>query len=326
MALTYLQDLSWDEIWKRWKEDEEEVWRDYYTERGCVDWEHWRGDLVLKHQLQNLKWSLFEIETPKDVAGFFIGSWKDWRTFYGSRDASRFSDIVRYKGFIGSQTEEKLRSIIETFPPHVRFLGMRYKGDVMLIEGSHRAAAVALALKEGVSLESALTIGLTDVSKETWDHYFSLNRMKLSSPAFNHQGMIPSKYTCDGEGISPPLAFEDVPAKTKSLALVMEDPDVPTSIRPDGMWDHWVVWNMNAGTTGIDEGAEAPGVVGLSTRNVNAYGGPCPPETEHRYYVYLYALDVMLDLPRNSTKADLKKAMEGHEITHAELMGRYKRN
>jgi Raf kinase inhibitor-like YbhB/YbcL family protein len=326
MALTYLQDLSWDEIWKRWKEDEEEVWRDYYTERGCANWEQWRGELIEKYRLELFHWKLYTIEYSEDVTYFFIGPWKGWRTFYGKREQSRFADIVCYEGFIGSQTEEKLHFMMKSFPQDVRFLGIRYAEQIMVFEGSHRASVVALAMKEGKSIDSTLTIGLADVSKETWNYYFTLNRMKLTSPAFNHQGLIPSKYTCDGEGVSPPLVFEEVPEGTVSLALIMEDPDVPTSIRPDGMWDHWVVWDMPAYTKGIEEGAHPPGIVGISTHDENTYGGPCPPDKEHRYYFYLYALDTKLDLPAQSTKDDLRTAMEGHVINHAELMGRYKRN
>lgn len=149
--------------------------------------------------------------------------------------------------------------------------------------------------------------------------------MKISSPTFTNEGKIPSPYTCDGDNVNPPLEFADVPNGTASLALIMEDPDVPKSIRPDGMWDHWVVWNIPPSTAGIDEGTLPPGVVGLSTRGVNEYGGPCPPDREHRYFFYLYALDTMLDLPEASTKADLLGAMEGHIIERAELMGRYER-
>ncbi len=149
--------------------------------------------------------------------------------------------------------------------------------------------------------------------------------MKIQSSAFDHDASVPSKYTCDGENVNPPLAFSDVPEGAVSLALIMKDPDVPKHLRPDGMWDHWVVWNMPPGTSSIDEASDPPGIVGLSTRDVNAYGGPCPPDREHRYFFKLYALNVMLDLPTASHKKDLIAAMEGHIIAEAVLMGRYVR-
>ena|SRR3989338_6865155 len=148
--------------------------------------------------------------------------------------------------------------------------------------------------------------------------------MTITSPAFDHQALIPSRYTCEGENVSPPLVFSTVPDSAKSLVLLMEDPDVPCHIRSDGMWNHWVVFDMPPFTPGIDEGATPPGTVGLSTRKVNAYGGPCPPDREHRYFFRLHALDTMLGLPEESTKSDVLRAMAGHVLEQAELMGRYK--
>ena len=154
--------------------------------------------------------------------------------------------------------------------------------------------------------------------------------MKLESSAFEHEGTIPAKYTCDGSppagGISPPLKISDVPPGTRSLFLNMDDPDVPKSIRPDGLWNHWLVWNIPPETTEITEGQEPAGVVGKNTGGKFGYQGPCPPDREHRYFFKLYALDTMLDLPaETAAKADLEKAMEGHILAQAELMGRYNR-
>lgn len=150
--------------------------------------------------------------------------------------------------------------------------------------------------------------------------------MKIISSAFEHNSPIPSKYTCDGENINPPLEFLDVPENTVSLALIMEDPDVPKHLRPDGMWDHWVVWNMPADVKGIEENRVARGVTGLSTSGVNAYGGPCPPDREHRYFFKLFALDIELDMLPQSTKIDLEKIMQGHIIEETQLIGTYNRN
>ena len=145
------------------------------------------------------------------------------------------------------------------------------------------------------------------------------------SPAFEHEGKIPSKYTCDGENISPPLTVSDVPPETKSLALIMDDPDVPKHLRSDGMWDHWVVFNIPASMRDIKEGNEPDGIHGIGTGGNMNYFGPCPPDREHRYFFKLYALDTELDLPEKATKQQLEKAMENHIIEKAELMGKYER-
>lgn len=150
--------------------------------------------------------------------------------------------------------------------------------------------------------------------------------MKLGSPAFEHEGTIPSKYTCDGENISPPLKVADVPEGAKSLVLIMDDPDVPKNLRPDGMWDHWLVWNIPPETTEIIEGQGPKGVIGKNTGGKFGYQGPCPPDREHRYFFKLYALDTILDLSmETTTKSDLEAAMQNHILSQAELMGRYNR-
>ena len=149
--------------------------------------------------------------------------------------------------------------------------------------------------------------------------------MRIESTAFAHNGDIPSKYTCDGENINPPLTFADVPKETRSLALIMHDPDVPTNLRPDGNFDHWVVFNIPPETTTIGEGELAPGVYGLHTRGKPEYYGPCPPDREHRYFFKLYALDTMLDLPAGVYRKEVEEAMRGHVIEEAELLGHYKR-
>ena len=148
--------------------------------------------------------------------------------------------------------------------------------------------------------------------------------MKISSTAFGHEGKIPSKYTCDGENLSPPLFFSDVPKNAKSLVLIMEDPDVPVYIRQDGMWDHWILFNIPPETTEIGTGQQK-GTPGITTSNKLKYGGPCPPDREHRYYFKLYALDSKLDLKEGATKEQALSAMKGHVIAEAVLMGKYQR-
>jgi len=149
--------------------------------------------------------------------------------------------------------------------------------------------------------------------------------MKLTSQAFKHEGKIPSTYTCDGKNVSPPLKIENVPKSAVSLVLIMEDPDVPKHFRPDGMWDHWIVFNIPPTTTDIPEGTEPQGVPGITTRQNMIYGGPCPPDREHRYFFKLFALNTMLNLPAGSTKKHVFDAMHGHIIEETVLLGKYER-
>jgi Raf kinase inhibitor-like YbhB/YbcL family protein len=152
----------------------------------------------------------------------------------------------------------------------------------------------------------------------------------ISSTAFAPEGAIPSRYTCDGEDLSPPLTWAGVPAGTKSLALIVDDPDAPDPAAPRMTWVHWVLYNLPAESTGLPEAA-APASLPSGTREgVNdwkrtGYGGPCPPAGRHRYFHKLYALDVVLPDLGQPTKAKLEKAMEGHVIGRAQLMGTYRR-
>jgi len=149
--------------------------------------------------------------------------------------------------------------------------------------------------------------------------------MTITSPAFEDNGTIPVEYTCDGQNISPPLLIANIPAEAQSLALIMEDPDVPKSLRADGLFVHWLVWDMEPDIAEIPEGGEPPGFVGQNTAGRAGYTGPCPPDREHRYFFKLYALDVTLVEARIANKDDLEKAMEGHILANATLMGRYNR-
>mgnify|MGYP001827221761 CR=1 FL=1 len=143
--------------------------------------------------------------------------------------------------------------------------------------------------------------------------------MKLTSPAFAHQAMIPQKYTCQGEDISPPLTLSNIPEGTISLALINEDPDAPM-----GTWNHWLIWNIKP-TEEIKEDS-APGIQGKNSWERNDYGGPCPPRGTHRYFFKLYALDTELDLPAGSTKEELEKAMVDHILEQTELLGVYQKS
>ncbi|MBX7067461.1 MAG: YbhB/YbcL family Raf kinase inhibitor-like protein [Parachlamydiales bacterium] len=149
--------------------------------------------------------------------------------------------------------------------------------------------------------------------------------MKLNSSAFHEGGIIPSLYTCEGKNINPPLEISGVPPQAKSLVLLMDDPDVPKSRRPDGMFDHWVITDMPPSTHKIHEHSKPPGVEGKNTYGDNNYFGPCPPDREHRYFFKLYALDKMLHLPPGCTKKEVEKAMQGHILAECQLMARYEK-
>jgi Raf kinase inhibitor-like YbhB/YbcL family protein len=150
---------------------------------------------------------------------------------------------------------------------------------------------------------------------------------KLESAGFKPGDSIPKKHTCDGDDVSPPLAWSDAPAGTKSFALVCDDPDAPA-----GTWVHWVLYDVPAGTQRLAEGIRpAPSLDDGSRQGTNdfrkiGYGGPCPPRGgPHRYFFRLYALDTVLGLAPGATKAAVLKASEGHTLGQAELMGRYAR-
>lgn len=146
--------------------------------------------------------------------------------------------------------------------------------------------------------------------------------MKLASPTFHEGGIIPSIHTCEGQNLPPPLAVSGVPHNAKSLVLIMDDPDVPASVRPDKMYDHWVLYNISPTVKAIDESS---GIPGKNTSGKNGYIGPCPPDREHRYFFKLYALDKMVDLKVGATKKEVEKAMHSHIIDEAQLMGRYEK-
>jgi len=145
--------------------------------------------------------------------------------------------------------------------------------------------------------------------------------MEISSAAFEKNSLIPSKYTCEGQERNPPLEFKDVPEDTKSLVLIVDDPDAPMKT-----WVHWTIWNIDAKTTQILQNSCPKGAVeGITSFGRTGYGGPCPPSGTHRYFFKLFALDKMLDLSPNSHARDIESTIEGHIIRKAELIGLYKK-
>ena len=143
--------------------------------------------------------------------------------------------------------------------------------------------------------------------------------LKLTSPAFEHEGHIPVKYTCQGDDINPPITIEGTPKETASLALILEDPDAP-----GGIFDHWIVWNIQPTKTIKED--RIPGRIGKNSRGQYSYTGPCPPSGTHRYFFKVYALDTTLDLKGDVDKKLLEQAMQGHIIAYGELMGLYKKH
>jgi Raf kinase inhibitor-like YbhB/YbcL family protein len=145
--------------------------------------------------------------------------------------------------------------------------------------------------------------------------------MKLTSPAFENNSLIPAKYTCDGENVSPPLKISDVPEGTISLALVVDDPDAPA-----GDWTHWVVWNIDPNLSEIVEGKSPNGaVIGANDFGKREWEGPCPPSGTHHYQFRLYALDTKLDISPEDTKNSFSKSLEGHILQETKLIGLYKK-
>ena len=179
--------------------------------------------------------------------------------------------------------------------------------------GSLRIAAVLLAIQACLIADAAGTaMALT-----------------LTSSAFKQGGKIPSKYTCEGDDVSPPLSFDGIPAGTKSLVLIVDDPDAPDPKAPKRVWVHWVVHNLPPETRGLPENASRTGlpqgaVSGLNDSKQASYNGPCPPVGRHRYFHKLYALDTTLPL-KALTKADIEAAIKGHVLAQAELIGTYQK-
>lgn len=150
----------------------------------------------------------------------------------------------------------------------------------------------------------------------------------LTSPVFTDGGIMPGQYTCDGPDISPPLAWSGAPDGTKAYTLIVDDPDAPDPAAPQMTWVHWLLFNMPLATQGLDENVKTlpPGTrEGTTDFGRTGWGGPCPPIGVHRYYFKLYALDAPLEIAGTPDKPQLLKAMEGHILGQATLMGTYKR-
>ena len=154
--------------------------------------------------------------------------------------------------------------------------------------------------------------------------------LRLTSPAFRENGEIPVRFTCEGQDVSPPLAWSGPPAETRSFALIVDDPDAPDPRAPRTVWVHWVLYNLPPHASGLPEGVPAdelpPGTLeGVNDWKRTGYGGPCPPIGRHRYVHKLYALDAMLPDLHEPSKSRLEQAMSGHVLAETSLTGTYER-
>lgn len=195
------------------------------------------------------------------------------------------------------------RTILQEMRSSLVFVGI---GALVIIIGAY-----AVSMSKASSPKAPMTSSLT-----------------LTSPVFKQGASIPSRFTCDGGNSSPPLSWSGVPEGAKSLVLIMDDPDVPKELRPNGVFDHWTLFNISPDVRGVPEGGTT-GLAGANGAGRNEYTGPCPPPqfepSEHRYFIRLYALDTTLQLPEGASKADILQAMEGHVLAEGELMGKYQR-
>lgn len=154
--------------------------------------------------------------------------------------------------------------------------------------------------------------------------------LTITSPAFHPDGPIPTKYTCEGEDASPPLAWQGAPPGARSLVLIVDDPDAPDPAAPRMTWVHWVLYNLPPSSTGLPE-AVPPSALpagtgqGVTDFKRTGWGGPCPPIGRHRYFFKLYALGITLPLTGHPTKKDIEKAMAGHVLGEAQLVGTYEK-
>jgi Raf kinase inhibitor-like YbhB/YbcL family protein len=155
--------------------------------------------------------------------------------------------------------------------------------------------------------------------------------LKITSTAFQANGSIPSKCTCEDRDISPPLTWSDAPTGTKTFALIVDDPDAPDPAKPQRVYVHWVVYNLSATATALPENASKKGLPNGAVQGKNdwgkaEYGGPCPPIGRHRYFFKLYALDTELTGLSSPTKGDIERAMKGHVLDSGELIGTYQKS
>src|SRR3989338_8184168 len=182
-------------------------------------------------------------------------------------------------------------------------------------------AVAALALASCTQTDNTDASGVNaDAAEQIQDEVNGM-ALKLTSPAFEHNAVIPEKFTCDGEDVNPELSIEGVPSGAKSLVLIMDDPDAPPKV-----WEHWTVINIPPTTANIPENTVPEGKQLTNDFRKVEWGGPCPPPGKvHHYNFKLYALDTILELDSSATKEDVEEAMQGHVIEETVLIGTYER-
>jgi Raf kinase inhibitor-like YbhB/YbcL family protein len=181
-----------------------------------------------------------------------------------------------------------------------------------------------MPIRTALSLAALLALSATGATEEG----STPMGLTLRSDAFKHEASIPRRYTCEGEDVSPPLQWSEVPPKTKSLALIVDDPDAPDPAAPRMTWVHWVLYDLPADSRALTEAVKdlpAGTREGVNDWKRTGYGGPCPPIGRHRYFHKLYALDTMLGDLGKPTKTKLEEAMRGHVLAQTELMGTYEK-
>lgn len=172
-----------------------------------------------------------------------------------------------------------------------------------------------------ISIGFSLLIAFVYPENNPLPSSIKLPAMKIESNSFKQGEGIPSKYSCQGNDINPPIKISGVPASAKSLAMIMDDPDAPV-----GTWVHWVLWNISPQTTEVAENSvPAHAIQGKNSWGRTKYGGPCPPSGTHRYFFKIYALDITLSLSATADKKQLEAAMKDHILEQAELMGTYQK-
>ncbi len=211
------------------------------------------------------------------------------------------------------------------------------------IREDHRAGSLAEVWWQTIRWSRDLRLGwrhdeFADVSLYLYRQFYQSNpnagggamNMTLTSSAFTHNGSIPARFTCEGEDLSPELTWSELPEGTRSLALIVDDPDAPDPAAPRMTWVHWVLYNIPPDSGSLPESAHADNLPegtleGLNDWKRTGYGGPCPPIGRHRYFHKLYALDTLLPDLKQPTKAQLEKALQGHILGYTELVGTYQK-
>ena len=193
-------------------------------------------------------------------------------------------------------------------------------------------SVLSLACSKGERTEyDTVSSAVAPAPSDTTSSRSQTMALQVTSGAFAQSALIPARYTCEGDDVSPPLSWSGSPAGTKSFALIMEDPDAPDPAKPRRIWVHWVVYNLPASATTLSENASRRGLPagaaqGKGDSGKSNYGGPCPPIGRHRYFFKLYALDTELTGLSTPAKSDLLKAIEGHVLARGDLIGTYQKS